>query len=86
MAAFQQSSPTPLTLGEEVLLLYAASLGMLDAPVADVGDEGVEAVTTRILEHVKAKDAATLDRISESGLLSEAAKERLAALIAEALE
>ena len=77
MAAMQQPEPSPLTLGEEVMLLLAASLGLLDQPVAEAGESGVEGLIKRVLEYVRDAEPATLARISESGLLSDGAKERL---------
>jgi len=85
-AAMQQPSPTPLSLGEEVCLLSAASLGLLDAPVAAAGEGGCEALLGGMLEYVRAAEPALLDKISESGLLGDGQKARLAELIAAALE
>jgi F0F1-type ATP synthase alpha subunit len=86
MAALQQPSPAPLSLGEEVCVLYAASLGLLDGPVAAAGEVGCVPLLRRLLEYVDAAEPSLLPRISESGLLGEAAKERFEALIAEALK
>ena len=87
LAALQQTEPTPLSLGEEVTLLHAAMLGLLDEPIAQAGADAAatEAVTRRVIEYVRQHEGATLDRISESGLLSDGAKERLTTRIAEAL-
>ena len=86
MAALQQPSPTPLSLGEEVCVLYATSLGLLDGPVAAAGEVGCVPLLRHLLEYVDAAEPSLLPRISESGLLGEAAKERFEALIAEALK
>ena len=92
LAAMHQPEPQPLPLGEEVLLLLAAQLGLLDAPVsaaqAEAGSEWAAAarVTQHVVEYVRQHEAATLDRITESGLLSDTAKERLAKRVVEALE
>ena len=85
-AALQQPSPAPLSLGEEVCVLYATSLGLLDGPVAAAGEVGCVPLLRRLLEYVDAAEPLLLPRISESGLLGEAAKEKLKALIADALE
>ena len=87
LAALQQPSPTPLSLGEEVCLLYAASIGVLDAPVAAAADAagGVDALLARLLAHVRAAEPELLPKISESGLLGEAQKERMEALVVQAL-
>lgn len=98
VAAMQQSETKPFSLGEEVLLLLAAKRGLLDGPVASVqaaaeaegaskreAMERVAAVTQQMVEYVKHHEGATLDRISERGLLSDAAEERLANCIEKAL-
>lgn len=84
-AALQQPSPTPLSLGEEVCLLYAASLGALDAPVAAAGADGCAALLDALLAHVQSKDPELLPKISESGLLGENQQAKLGQLIAEGL-
>ena len=84
-AALQQPTPTPLSLGAEVCLLYAASLGLLDAPVAAAGETGCAALLSKLLAHVEAGEPGLLPKISESGLLGEGQQARLAELVAEAL-
>ena len=76
-------SAAPLSLGEEVCLLYAASLGLLDASAAE---GSAEAAYPRLLEYVRAEEPELMAKISETGLFGESAKERLAELIAAALE
>merc|ERR1740129_1830558 len=98
ISAMQQPETKPFSLGEEVLLLLAAQRGLLDGPVALVqaaaeaegaskreAMERVAAVTQQMVEYVKHHEGATLDRISERGLLSGTAEERLANCIEKAL-
>ena len=87
LAALQQPSPAPLSLGEQVTLLYAASLGNLDAPVAAAGDDANASgeLLARLLAYVDGAEPELLPKISESGLLGEAQKARLEVLIGEAL-
>ena len=75
-----------MPLGDEVMLLYAVSLGMLDGPVHAAGASEVVELVTKLRAHVRATEGDTLDRISDTGLLSDGAKERLEKRIAEALE
>ena len=56
MAALQQPSPTPLSLGEEVCVLYATSLGLLDGPVAAAGEVGCVPLLRHLLEYVDAAE------------------------------
>jgi len=87
MAALQQSEATPLSLGEEVVLLYAASCGLLDPAVdaADGDSDAVSAVVARMLADVRAAEPQLVTKISESGLLGEVSKARLAELIAQSV-
>ena len=84
-AALQQPEPKPLSLGEEVCLLYAASLGLLDERVAAAGEVGSSELLADLLAHVSAAEPSLLPKISETGLLGEAAKERLTVLLTEKL-
>jgi len=72
MAAMQQPTPTPLSLGEEVCLLYTASLGLLDDAVMAAGDTGCEPQLRKLVEYVQTAEPALLPKISESGLLGDA--------------
>ena len=68
------------------LALPPGYAGLLDGPVADAGDTGCGELLKKLLTSVDAAEPTLLSKISESGLLGEASKERLAGLLEEALK
>ena len=78
--------PNPLPLGDEVALLHAASTGALDEPVALAGEAGAPELLRGLRAHLLANEPELLSRISQSGLLGDAASRRLGERTAEYLE
>jgi len=86
LAVLQQTTPRPYALGEEVMLLCAASSGLLDDAVASAGSaEEVEQLLRRVVAAVQQAEPTLLSRITESGLLAESSREQMSALIQDAL-
>jgi len=86
LAVLQQTELQPLPLGDEVALLHAASTGALDEPVALAGEAGAPELLRGLRAHLLAKEPELLSRISQSGLLGDAASRRLGERTAEYLE
>jgi len=77
LATLQQPSPTPMPLAEEVALLLAASEGLLDEPIASRSSSEAVDLLSRLLCHLRAECAPSLDLVTRKGLLSDSAAEEL---------
>jgi hypothetical protein len=67
-------------------LLHGASAGALDKPVAQASEEDVRGLLEGLLAHINDSEPDLLPRITGSGLLGEAASQRIGELTAGYLQ
>ena len=86
LAVLQQPSPRPMALSEEVLLLLAASEGLLDEPASRLDADAMGALLQGLAAHAASEAPELLAKIDATGVLLEAAAAELRALLAKHLE
>ena len=82
LAVLQQPSPRPMALSEEVLLLLAASEGLLDEAAGRLDADAMAMLMRSLAEHAASEKPELLAKIDATGVLLEAAAAELRALLA----
>jgi len=80
-AVLTQRDPAPLSVGEEVALLFAASEGLLDDAAASADATQLDELVRGICDAVAAADADLLPKITRSGYLSDEQAEALRSIL-----
>ena len=85
LAVLQQPEPAPLQLSDEVVLLLAASEGLLDAKASELSLDEMGALLRGLASHVRGAAPELLAKVDATGVLLDETAAELRTLIADHL-